>query len=63
MFYIYPITSVKMCCGEHVQKLYRDIGVPCQGLSIKSKFSVALNVGLGGVSDVVSAIIPHEQSQ
>ena len=37
--YMYPITSVKVWSGKHVQKLpnsvYNDIGVPCKWLSIK----------------------------
>ena len=34
-FYLYPIRSVKVWCGEHVESSYRDTDVPCQWLSIK----------------------------
>ena len=35
-FYMYPIRSVKVWCGEHVESTYKDTDVLCQWLSIKN---------------------------
>ena len=47
-FYMYPKTSVKVRCGEHMRKwlnnIYSDIGVPYQSLNIDPNVRGCINI-------------------